>query len=265
MTLLIFPLAVFGDNAGTNTNTFFSIFNPAPSDQLGPLSSEVYDGVSDARTVGAGHIQMESELINYYFNSSTPYFQSSSAYLWEPRITVGLLTNLDFYVRPSYEIRSYEHFSDSSKFENVTTGVKFNIWGNDAGTTALAIKPYLSIPTEGGSVLGGSDLSLLVRMPYGFYAKFDTEFYATQNYKDTLYAGFGNSMSINKSLCSQTEAYWYLDSTVTTDPAQQWYGYTGFGLKYNFTDNVQIFAGMGFGLTSSSYDYNPRLGFVCRF
>jgi hypothetical protein len=44
-----------------------------------------------------------------------------------------------------------------------------------------------------------------------------------------------------------------------------WYGYTGFGLKYNFLNNLQLFAGMGFGLTSSSYDYNPRAGLVWRF
>ena len=190
---------------------------------------------------------------------------------------MGLLNNVDFYVRPTYEIRSFreEGFNratglplsisgSSSGFGYLTTGIKVNLWGNDEGTTALALKPYFSIPTEGGDLLGGSDVVLLVRLPQGFYLKFDSEFYATENINLTHYVGFNNSMSINKILCSKTEAYWYLDSTVTSNPVEHWYGYTGFGLKYNFTSNMQLFAGIGFGLTSAAYDYNPRLGFVWR-
>lgn len=233
--------------------------------QLRPLTSEAYDGVADARTVGAGHIQVEGSFISYYFNSPTRRFYSNSGFNWDPRITLGLWTNVDIYVHPSYEIRNFDYRSGISEFGRITTGVKVNLWGNESGTTAFAVKPYLSIPTHGGNVLGGVDMALLVRLTHGFYVKFDTEFYTTENGNEALYAGFDNSMSINKTLCSKAEAYWYLDSTVTTDPAQQWYGYTGLGLKYNFTGNLQIFAGMGFGLTSAAYDYNPRAGLVWRF
>jgi hypothetical protein len=259
------PLAVFAADPQSIDKSDYTLFNPVPNDQLRPLSSEAYDGVSDARTLDAGYFQAEGEFINYLFNSTTPYHYSSNEYLWEPRISVGLLNNVDFYVRPSYEIRSYDYKGSTSEFGSVVTGVKVNLWGNDGGTTAFAVKPYLSIPTEGGDVLGGGVLALLVRLPQGFYVKFDSEFYATENDNRTLFAGFYNSMSINKSLCSKADAYWYLDSHVTSDSAQQWYGYTGFGLNYNFTCNLQIFAGIGFGLTSSSYDYNPRFGFVWRF
>ncbi|MGA2178089.1 MAG: transporter [Verrucomicrobiota bacterium] len=265
ITCLMLPLAVFAAEPQSIDKSDYSLFNPVPGDQLRPLSSQAYDGVSDARTLDAGHVQVEGEFINYFFNSTTPYHYSSDGFLWEPRISVGLLNNVDFYVRPSYEIRSYDYKGGSSEFGRITTGVKINLWGNDGGTTALAVKPYLSIPTEGGDVLGGGDVALLVRLPHGFYVKFDSEFYATENNSRTLFAGFDNSMSINKSLYSKADAYWYLDSTVTTDSAQQWYGYTGFGLNYNFTSNLQIFAGIGFGLTSSAYDYNPRFGFAWRF
>jgi hypothetical protein len=37
------------------------------------------------------------------------------------------------------------------------------------------------------------------------------------------------------------------------------------GLDYNVTRDLQFCAGMGFGLDSSAYDYNPRCGFVWRF
>ncbi|MGA2788659.1 MAG: transporter [Verrucomicrobiota bacterium] len=183
-----------------------------------------------------------------------------------------MLNNVDIFIRPSYEIKSYYYGGSYSDFGRITTGVKVNLWGNDSGTTALAIRPYLSIPTEGGDVLGGGDVALLVRLPYGFSVKFDSEVYATENDNRTVFAGFDNSMSINKSLCSKADAYWYFNSVATTDPNQVWYGYTGFGLDYNFTSNLQTFAGIGFGITSPdwvsgqtrAYDYNLRFGFVWR-
>ena len=101
------PLAVFAADTQSTDKSDYSLFNPGPSDQLRPLSSEAYDGFTDARTLDAGHVQVEGEFINYVFNSSTPVGYDREEFLWEPRITVGLLNNLDFFVRPSYEIRSY--------------------------------------------------------------------------------------------------------------------------------------------------------------
>jgi hypothetical protein len=46
---------------------------------------------------------------------------------------------------------------------------------------------------------------------------------------------------------------------------EEWYGYSGFGLGYQVCRNLELFAGIGFGLTSNSYDYNPRLGLGWRF
>jgi len=266
ITSLTLPVAVFASESSV-TNFDDSITNSMSGSavNLRPLTSGEYDHVTDARTIGAGQFQVEGAFINYYFNSSTPRFHSSNAYLWDPCFTLGLWTNVDLFVRPSYEIQNYNYISGTSEFGRVDTGVKVNLWGNESGTTALGVEPYLSIPTHGGNVLGGLDLALLVRLKYGFYLKFDSDFYTIENGNDTVYPAFGNSMSINKSLCSKAEAYWYLDSYATTAPRMPWYGYTGFGLKYNFLNNLQLFAGMGFGLTSSSYDYNPRAGLVWRF
>jgi hypothetical protein len=233
----------------------------------------------DARTVDAGHVQVEGEFIDYFYNSETPHNYDSDEFLWAPRVTVGLLNNVDFYVRPSYEIRCLDYGVKSSEFGRITTGIKVNLVGNDEGTIALALKPYVSIPTSSsdalgsGGVLGGGDVALLVRLPYGLYVKVDSEFYATENDRRTHFAGFYNAISLNKTLCSKADAYGYFNSTVTTDSTETWYGYGGFGLEYNFTRNLQVFAGIGFGVTSSdwvmgqtrAYDYNPRAGFVWRF
>ena len=144
-----------------------------------PLTSEAYDGFTDARTLDAGHFQVESELINYvYFHNS---FETANEFTWQPRITVGLLNNVDFFVRPAYTLGSYsvrapfppyKYSNGLNEFGNTTTGVKINLWGNDGGTTAFSIRPYLNLPTTQNTgcddVLGGGDLALLVRLRANF-------------------------------------------------------------------------------------------------
>lgn len=264
ITCLLFAASTV--SAQTTNQTIYNFLNPVPKNQMRPLTSDVYDGVEDAQTLDAGHFQIETQLINYYFNGSTPYGYSDHGYLWQPRFKVGLLNNVEFTVSPSYEIKDYGPFGTYRSFGNVDLASKVNIWGNNGGTTAFSIQPFLIIPTQGHyTVRGGGDLVLLVRLPEGFSLKFDSEFYATENYALNLYAGFYNSMSINKVVYPDTSVFCYLDSTLNTDPYSKWYGYTGFGVNYNITSDLQLSAGMGFGLKMNSYDYNPRLSCTWRF
>ena len=59
--------------------------------------------------------------------------------------------------------------------------------------------------------------------------------------------------------------YWYLNTTVTASAGDPWHGMTGFGWDFNLTKNLQVFAGIGFGLRDVDYNYNPRAGVVWRF
>ena len=282
-TTLACGLIALSARAGVDTN-FYSLFNAVPSSKLRPLSSETQDGTTDARTLDAGHFQVESALIDYgYFDFtftaytfpvSQPetYHERVDSFVWAPKFSVGLLNNVDFFVRPTYQTMTIKVTSPllgssslhNSDFGTVSTGVKINLWGNDGGTTALAIQPYFRIPTDNGNVMGGADLAFLMRLRYGISVKVAAGVYSLED-GQKLFAAFNNSMSISKRLCPKSELFWYLNSVVTSDSTRPWRGMTGFGLNYNFTGNLQLFAGIGFGLTNYNFDYNPRAGVVWRF
>ena len=272
-------IAVAADTQLINKGDY-SILNPVPDEQLRPLSSSAADGVLDARTLDVGHVQVEGALLDYYYDARRPfYFYSGfNEFVWTPRISVGLLNNVDFFIRPSYHIEENPYYyRNANEFGRVNTGVKVNLWGNDDGMTALAIQPYLSIPTQeddGKKVLAGGDVAFLVRLPWDFSVKFDSEIYQIKYYTDTSYAGFNEAASIHKSFCSRADAYGYFEVNKTTVPYDNaWVGYTGLGVDYNFTRNLQMFAGFGFGVNSfrrswtdpRAADYNPRVGGVWRF
>jgi opacity protein-like surface antigen len=273
-------------NTNSPDKSQYNLFHPTPRDLMRPLNSDQFDSVLDAHTLDAGHVQLEASLVNYYYYSAQRNFSGLSyrlgedEYFWGPRLRVGLWNNVDFEVNPTYSIRSenvngaysapfvpfaFNTTTHSSGFEALGLGPKINLWGNDDGPTALAIHPYLSVPTSSGELLGGVDIPFGWRLPHGLYLKLDSEFYVTDNSRHTHYEGFFNSASIHKSLGSKTEAYWYLESTVTSGSLSSWYGYTGFGLAYTVTHDLQLFGGIGFGLDSLAYDYNPRFGVVFRY
>lgn len=296
LVCLTLPAITFAADSQRLEKSNCSLFRATPSDHLRPLTSESQDGVTDARTLDAGHFQVEGALADCYkldrmYDDFFPFYrhthQTVETIIWVPKFTVGLLNNMDFYVSPSYQVTRYKYltaydvsglglyfsYNGSYKiksFGSVATGFKINLWGNDSGTTALAVQPYLTIPTGDGDVLGGATLALLVRMPHGFYLKLGSQFSAIEttafaNSPNPFYVGFGNSVSLTKSLFSKADIYWYLNSNVNSDPASDWQGMTGAGLDFKFTRNLQLSLGVGFGLNQSAYDFNPRAAFVWRF
>jgi opacity protein-like surface antigen len=273
-------------NTNSQDKSHYDLFNPTPGDLIRPINSDEFDNVLDAHTLDAGHVQMEGSLVSYYYYSAPhsmtglSYRFAEEEYSWGPRFRVGLLNDVDFEVNPTYVIRSenvtgaytapyvpyaFNSTTHSSGFGSIGFGPKINLWGNDDGPTALAIHPYLSVPTRNGEVLGGLAVPFGLQMPWGLSLKLETEFYVTDNSHRTCYGGFYNGVSLHKTACSKAEVYWYLDSTVTSDATQSWYGYTGFGATYKISPDLELYGGIGFGLESAAFDYNPRFGVILRF
>ncbi len=171
----------------------YSIFTRVPQSEMRPLSSDEADKVIAPYTVDAGHVQVESDLVNYFevqqnWNYPNEHIaRSQDEFLWAPRFKVGLCERADFEVHfayatqsirddysGSYEATRKQHFDS---FGAVNPKFKINLWGNEGGMTALAIAPFLSIPTDGFyDVTGGFDVPFAWRLPEGFTLKINPEF-----------------------------------------------------------------------------------------
>jgi outer membrane putative beta-barrel porin/alpha-amylase len=276
----------------------YNLFNPTPRGLMRPINSGAADGVRDAHTLDAGHFEVDADIVNYYYYSDHLSYPavplqdhfSEDQYAWIPRFRMGVLNNVELEIAPSYArysgydsvtlgFTSFSGAAHSSQFGPINLGPVISLYGNDNGAIALAIHPFLSIPTERGNVLGGVEIPLGVELQHGFYLKFDTEFYAADNFQpiDHLgynfshanYWGFYNAFSVHKAVCPKAEAYCYISSTVTTDSSRYYspssYGYTGLGLIYKISPDLELYGGIGFGLSSMVYDYNPRFGLAFRF
>ena len=256
----------------------YSILNPTPSLALRPLRTDVADKVINPYTVDAGHFQLESDLLDFYGSDDQRYNyffrRTSDEFVWEPRLKAGLCNNVDFELQGGYKTRTiHEEYSGVYPSRSVTLTdsfvspkFKINLWGNDGGTTALAVAPFVSIPTEGNyDVMGGVELPFSVSLPLELTLKFTPDFYSVQDDYKNLCMGFNNSASLTRAITPNFDVFANLSTTVTTISNQEWYGYSGFGVAYTFATNFQVYGGIRFGLTKNSFDNNPYFGGAWRF
>jgi hypothetical protein len=86
--------------------------------------------------------------------------------------------------------------------------------------------------------------------------------FTINDYPNGVAVGLGNSMSLHKTF-NKLDAYAYLNTAWQSD--SPWSGSAGVGSGYQVTDNLEFFAGIGFGITDDTFDYNPRFGLAWRF
>jgi hypothetical protein len=74
-----------------------------------PLASDEFDKVINPFTVDAGHVQLETDLVEWYsetlrgsFSSGTNYDFDSQQFAWFPTLKHGLCNNDDLEMKPSY-------------------------------------------------------------------------------------------------------------------------------------------------------------------
>jgi hypothetical protein len=157
-----------------------------------------------------------------------------------------------------------------SGFGDTTLRVKVNAWGNDRGSTALAVMPFVRFPSNqdglgGNSVQGGLIIPFGVSLPHGWDLGFTSVFaFVREDTHDNFDTLFANSITVGHELWGNLAAYVEFYSEVTA-PASPWVGTVDFGFTYELTANLQLDAGVNIGVTDPADDVNPFVGMTWRF
>src|SRR5687767_1831574 len=112
------------------------------------MSTDRPDKTESAYTVDAGHFQVEADLLGYSYDRHNTSFANERAESWNVatlKLKVGLCNSTDLqFVVPTYNRvrladRTTGTVERNSGFGDIATRLKVNVWGNDGGTTALAL------------------------------------------------------------------------------------------------------------------------------
>ena len=231
-------------------------------------------------TVDAGHFQIESDFINYtttnYAGFGTQLFLTA-----DPTIKLGLTNTIDFELELNGYLNSATHsnrtgalVANGHGFGDTILKIKVNLIGDDGGPFAMALVPYVKVPSAApglgnGVVEGGIALPMQINLPWDFALALQTEYDALKDANDSQrYSNLVNIANlshavtfISKDLTASIEFF----SSVGTDPFTPAVYTFDLGLAYLIGPNVQLDAGANFGLTKASPDLNLYSGVTARF
>lgn len=266
--------------AQTEDKSAYNLFNPTPNSLLRELNTDRPDKTESPYTLDAGHFQIESDLFTFTQDHDTSAGADTLARSWSfaaLNLKAGLWDHLDLQVvvetctRVTTEDRIANRTTQQSGFGDITLRLKANCWGNDGGTTAFGVMPFVKLPTNqdhlgNDEVEGGLILPFAIGLPADWDMCLMTE---VDFMADAAGAGhhpeFINTITFGHDLVGTLGGYIEFFSAVSTDDAAAWIGTLDLGLTYGLGANMQLDAGVNLGITEAADDVNPFLGFSIRF
>jgi len=255
----------------------YTLFNRTPASQLRELSTDRPDLTESAYTVDAGWWQVEMDISAYTHARDTldgADTKTTSVSYANMNVKVGLTSNIDLQtVFSTYTVeRENDRIAGTrdelSGFGDITSRLKINLWGNDGGTTAFTLMPYVKWPTAqrrlgNDSVEGGLIAPLAVELPAGWGMGVMTEFDLVRNAADDGYRlDWMNSITFSHDIAGSLGGYVEFVSVITEGPEIASFDC---GLTYGIGEHVQVDCGANIGLTRATEDYTIFAGLAFRF
>lgn len=278
ITLLFWSVAV--PAMAQETNAFaadkrdYNLFNPVPEDLMRAMSPDRPDKTESPYTVDAGHFQVEADFADFT-SDNTGNVRTKTWQVGDFNLKVGLFNNVDLQLAyDNYlhmETQTASGQTTRSGFGDLTTRLKVNLWGNDGGTTAFALLPYVKFPTStdgfgNNAVEGGVILPLAVSLPCDFGLSLETALGFMKNAgNDDYHEEVIVSGSLDHQLIGKLSGYVELFGDFSSESHAAWIGTVDFGLEYLLSKNIQLDCGCNFGVTHAADDFNPFAGITWRF
>jgi len=229
-------------------------------------------------SIDAGHLQYEADIANWIYDSPNQRSWSSVLVIGAPTIMVGLTNDTDFEVALATLNDNRNHDanahirSDYFGFGDIDTRLKVNLFGNDGGDAALAIVPYVKIPTASvgignGYWEGGAYMPFSASLPDGWALSITSEIDFLEDASNAgVHPNFQNLINFSHliftdSLTAAAE-FW---ADVNTDRGAATQYTLDFALSWLATSTLQFDVGLNIGLNKAAPDTQLYLGISQRF
>lgn len=279
MFIFFWGMAGVMTSAAAEDKNRYHLFNPVPKELMREISTDRPDQTESAYTVDAGHYQLEMTFFDYTYDRHNPTGAVSDAdalSIAPVNLKVGLLNNADLQLL--FDPYISEKTVETSRVErrrgvgDLQTRLKINLWGNDGGTTALALMPFVKFPTNSDGlgndeVEGGLIVPLAVALPGAWGMGLMTEFDFNEDVENAgdLRTDFINSVTFAHPIAGDLNGYVEFFSKITEGFKSDWIGMVDAGLTYGLTEDIQLDAGINVGVTRAADDFNPFCGLSVRY
>ena len=251
-TLSAIPfLGVFAQQKG------YSLFKPVPRAELREMETDRPDITETPITVDAGHVQYETAFLHY----SKQYLENKrqdTYSLNQLNFNVGLTRSTAIQFKfDTYVIEDDRSIGSTQKHTSqgigdLTFRLKQNLLGNDGGNFAIALLPYLKVPTakykEDNRAEAGVSVPMRIQLPAEW--KLGTQLEVDRLQADgehALHTELLQSLSLSHELLKNLEG---LAETYYTYglKKREWNNFINAALQYEVNSNCKVDAGVNYGI-----------------
>lgn len=232
--------------------------------EIRALSTDRPDTTESPYSVDEGRWQIEMEIAAWTLDGGDLAARSFA----ETNVKYGLSASSDLQlVIPTYtqEINGDEGFGD------IQIRFKHNLWGNDEGDRALAIMPYLKLPTARGD-LGNGHLEGGLILPFAFEGAAGWSI-GCMGQVDMVSDEDGSgvmaealvSVAAGHDLTDRTAMFIELAGLFSPEGSEEHEAYFNSGFTWMQSDMLQWDLGLRVGLNSASDELTPFFGVSQKF
>lgn len=236
------------------------VFHPTPRDQLRELETDRPDTTESPYSVDAGHFQLEMDAV-----SGERAEGETELALGTTNLKLGLTSAMDLQLI----VEPYVQRGNEAGFGDLTLRLKHNLWGNDGGGSALAVMPFVRLPSASeplgtGHTEAGLIVPLAAEGPAGFELGGMLEAdlaYHEDHYSADLIA----SVTAGHTLVGELEGYLELISETPLDVPSDSALTSSLGLALGLNDDLRVDSGARVGLNAAAPDLALFVGGSARY
>ncbi|MEM9480693.1 MAG: transporter [Verrucomicrobiota bacterium] len=252
-----------GPRIDANDKSQYHLLNPTPRELMRELSPDRPDATESPLTVDAGHFAFEVSLFDWRRDGGDDAYTVMAM-----NFKVGLTNRADLqFVFDAYSWEDPESGGGEEGFGDVQLRLKYNLWGNDGGNSALALFPFVKIPTgtslsndewEGGLIVPFST-GLTERVGLGLMAEFDAVYDDEKGDHDFE---FLHTAVIGVDLTDRLGTFVEYVGITGDTPYQ---AYAAGGFTFAVSGDLVLDCGAQAGLNDAAEDIGVFAGFTKRF
>lgn len=239
--------------------------SPTLADEpLRPLSTDRPDTTESAYSVDKGRFQFETEIAAFTRDGG----EWTEYTLGEFNAKFGLTDCSDLQVVMPF----YSHVRDGDEgYGDVEVRLKTNLWGNDSGETAMALMPFVKIPTartdhRSGDVEGGLIAPFAFSAPGAWFCAImaEVDLAADEDGSGYFFVGLA-SATASHAITENTAGFFEIVGIFPAEKSNENEAYFNTGMTWAITETSQLDGGVRVGLSCASTDIIPFVGMSSKF
>jgi hypothetical protein len=255
----------------------YDLFNPTPNDAMRDFMPDRPSVTNGPYTVDPGHWLLEVGIFEYTrdrYNNEGLRFDSFAAGDTNIRLGVTSYAEVDL----AFTAYNYILITDKntglrlkqSGFSDLTLRSKINIFGDDAGSFAVGLIPFVTFPSGADGVgergfAGGVGLPVQFALPVDFQLGIESTVQTVHEPGGGSHFDYLNSISLGHPITKKLSTYIEFATDTSTAAHSSWIGTVDTALVYQPVNNWQLDAGVNIGVTKAANDLFTFVGAAWRY